>query len=75
MRTTLNLDDDILAELKQYAESRSMALGKAASDLVRKGISNPTPTRTKNGIVVFDIPADSPRITSEHVKKLESDLE
>ena len=52
-----------------------MALGKAASDLVRKGISNPTPTRTKNGIVVFDIPADSPRITSEHVKKLESDLE
>ena len=75
MRTTLNLDDDVLEILKEYAENRSVALGKAASELVRKGISTPTPTRMVNGFVVFDLPPDSPRITTERVKELESELE
>ena len=75
MRTTLNLDDDVLEILKEYAENRSVALGKAASELVRKGASTPTPTRMVNGFVVFDVPPDSPRITTERVKELESELE
>ncbi len=75
MRTTLNLDDDALEMVRQYSEARSVALGKAASELVRKGFSSPTPTRIVNGIVVFDIPPDSPRITTERVKELESELE
>lgn len=75
MRTTLNLDDDVLELLKEYAEKRSVALGRAASELVRKGFSTPTPTRIVNGLVVFDVPPDSPRITPERVKELESELE
>jgi hypothetical protein len=75
MRTTLNLDDDALDMVRQYSESRSVALGKAASELVRKGYSTPTPTRIVNGLVVFDVPPDSPRITTERVKELESDIE
>jgi len=75
MRTTLNLDDDVIEMVRRYSEARSVALGKAASELVRKGFSTPTPTRIVNGIVVFDVPADSPRITSERVKELESELE
>lgn len=74
MRTTLNLDDDALELLRQYSETRSVALGKAASELVRKGFHTPTPTRMVNGIMVFDVPPDNPRITSERVKELESDL-
>jgi len=75
MRTTLNLDDDVLELLRRYSQARSVALGKAASELVRKGFSSPTPTRIVNGIVVFDVPPDSPSITSERVKELESELE
>jgi len=76
MRTTLNLDDDALDLVRKYAEARSVALGKAASELVRKGSASPTPTRVVNGFVVFDIPPDSPKITAEKVKELlESDLE
>jgi hypothetical protein len=75
MRTTLNLDDDVLEMVRQYSEARSVALGKAASELVRKGFFSPTPTRIVNGIVVFDVPPDSPRITTERVKELESELE
>jgi hypothetical protein len=75
MRTTLNLDDDALKMVKQYSEARSVALGKAASELVRRGYSTPTPTRLVNGIVVFDVPPDSPKITTERVNELESELE
>ena len=75
MRTTLNLDDDVVAMVRQYSEARSLALGKGASELVRKGFTTPTPTRIVNGLVVFDLPPDSPRITSERVKQLQSEMD
>jgi hypothetical protein len=75
MRTTLSLDDDVFPVVRKYAESRSLALGKAVSELVRKGLAAPVPTRTVNGIQVFDLPPDSPRVTSRRVKELESELE
>jgi len=75
MRTTLNLDDDALDIVRRYSEARSVALGKAASELVRKGFASPTPTHLVNGVVVFDVPPDSPAITTERVKELESELE
>jgi hypothetical protein len=75
MRTTLNLDDDVLQILKEYAENRSVALGKAASELVRRGLSTSVSTRLVNGFVVFDVPPGGPRITTERVKQLESELE
>jgi hypothetical protein len=73
MRTTLNLEDDVFDLLRQYAESRALALGKAASELVRRGLEAPTPTRIVNGFVVFDVPADSSPITSKRVKQLETE--
>ena len=75
MRTALNLDDDALKILREYSETRSLALGKAASELVRRGAASPTPTRLVNGFVVFDIPPGGPKISSERVKELESELE
>jgi hypothetical protein len=75
MRTTLSLDDDVFQVVRRYAESRSLGLGKAVSELVRKGLAAPVPTRTVNGIQVFDLPPDSPRVTTKRVKELESELE
>jgi hypothetical protein len=74
MRTTLSLDDDVFQLARGYAESRSLALGKAVSELVRKGLRAPTPTRMVNGLLVFDVPRDE-RITSKRIKELESQLE
>jgi len=75
MRTTLSLDDDVLREVKVYAESRDIALGKAVSELVRRGLAAPLRTRLVNGFHVVDLPPDSPVVTSEHVRKLEDELE
>jgi len=78
MRTTLNLDDDALQLVRKYSQRRSLALGKAASELVRRGAATPTPTRVVNGFVIFDIQPDVQRgrkISSERVKELESEAE
>jgi hypothetical protein len=73
MRTTINLDDDVASMVKQYAESRSVGLGKAISDLVRRGIRAAHPTRAINGLLVFDLPPDSPRVDTRTVRELESE--
>ena len=75
MRTTLSLDDDVFRLARGYAESRRLALGKAVSELVRKGLSAPARTKTVNGVQVFDLPEESPSVTSERVRELESGLE
>src|SRR2546421_8573411 len=72
MRITLNLDDDVLTTARRYAKSRSISLGKAVSDLVRRGIAAPRPTRMVNGLVVLDLPSNSPEVTMETVKRLET---
>jgi len=70
MRTTVNLDDDVFELAKNYASNRSVAMGKALSELVRRGIGAPPKTRVVNGLVVFDLPEDGERVTSAKVKKL-----
>jgi hypothetical protein len=73
MRTTINLDDDIAPIVKQYAESRAVGLGKAISELVRRGIRAEHPTRMVNGLLVFDLPPNSPRVDTRTVRELESE--
>ncbi len=52
MRTTLAIDDDVLEEVKQYAAQRDISLGKAATDLIRRGISRPLSLKCIDGIYV-----------------------
>jgi hypothetical protein len=73
MRTTLSLDDEVLRLVKRYAESRSLRLGRAVSELVRRGLTIQRPTRTVNGLRVFDLPADSPRVTRKKIEEIDSD--
>jgi hypothetical protein len=72
MRTTLNLDDDVLPMVKLYAKKRALGISKAVSELVRRGIRAAHPTRLVNGILVVDLPPDSPKVTSKHVSDLEA---
>ncbi len=67
----MNLDDDVVPLVKQYAVSRSVALGKAISDLVRRGINAPLATRVVNGFYIADLPPDAPKVTTEHILALE----
>lgn len=75
MRTTLSLDDDLFPPVKTYAKSRDISVGKAVSELVRRGLHAPLQTRVVNGFHVVDLPAGSPAIAGDHVRKLEEELE
>jgi hypothetical protein len=75
MRTTLNLEDDVLEDVKRYAEERHVPLGRAVSDLVRRGLNAPYPTRVVNGWHVAVLPPDSPKVTAEGVRRLQDELE
>ncbi|MBX3744588.1 MAG: antitoxin [Verrucomicrobiae bacterium] len=73
MRTTLTLDDDILELAARQAKLRGVSLGKTVSDLLRKGLNASTPARDKGGLVVFDLPADSPKVTTDDVRRIETE--
>ncbi len=73
VRTTLNLDDDVFQAVSQRAKERGVALGKVISELVRRALETPTPTSEEAGLVVFRLPPDSPRVSSDLVRRLESE--
>jgi hypothetical protein len=75
MRTTLNLEDEVLRKVKDYAHHRSLSLGSAVSQLVRRGLGAQGATRTVNGLQVLDLPPDSPIVAAEHVRRLEGEEE
>jgi CTP:molybdopterin cytidylyltransferase MocA len=73
MRTTLSLDDDVLELAARQAKLRGISLGKSVSDLLRKGLNASTPAQDKGGLVVFQLPADSPKVTTEDVRRIEAE--
>lgn len=73
MRTTLTLDDDVVELATRQAKARGLSLGKVMSDLVRRGLSAPTPSTDKDGLVVFRLPADSPKVTTDDVRRIETE--
>ena len=73
MRTTLTLDDDVGEMAVRQAKARGVSLGKTVSDLVRRGLNAPTPSTDKGGLVVFRLPKDSPKVTTDDVRRIEAE--
>jgi hypothetical protein len=73
MRTTLNLDEDARRILLQYSQTRSLDLGKAASELMRRGVNAPVQMRMANGFCTVVLPKGGKKIMSERVKQLLED--
>ena len=73
MRTTLTLDDDILELAARQAKLRGVSLGKTVSDLMRRGLNAATPSQDKCGLVVFQLPKDSPKVTTDDVRRIEAE--
>ena len=70
VRTTLALDDDVLAAAKQHAESRRVSLGKAVSDLLRRAVAADCPTTKLNGLTVLDPGPRSALVSASTVRRL-----
>lgn len=69
MRTTLDIDDDVLHHLRTIARLERKALGRVVSDLVRRNLAPATrEIDEEKGFPVFRVPDDAPPITDELVR-------
>lgn len=55
--------------VQSYARSRRLSLGKAASDLIRRGARYQLAVRKENRFPVFNAPDDFPKITTPQVRE------
>ena len=53
MRTTLDLDEDLVQVARQLAAQRGVTMGQIVSALVRKSLEPKRPPKTRNGVPVF----------------------
>lgn len=74
MRTTINLEPDVLRAVKSLARERGTSLGAVISSLVREALRPPEHAAYDSGFPVFEVREGAPPITYEMVKSaLEDD--
>lgn len=76
MRTTLAIDDDVLAAAKEMAAKEQKSVGEVISALARNGMRPiNTRRRTRNGIPLLAVRSGAQRVTSELVRQLQEELQ
>ncbi len=75
MRTTLSIDDDVLATVKEMAAHQQKSIGEVLSNLARKALlpSN-APTEERNGIPLLNLREKAAPVTLELVNQLRDEL-
>ena len=74
MRTTLNIDDEILEAARSLAGERAVSVGAVLSELARRGLQRrPASHETRNGFPLFGVSRDSTPLTLERVKRHEDE--
>ncbi len=71
MRTTLEIDDDVLAAAKELAARQNTTAGKMISEMARRGIQSrhgKGSSKHRNGFEI--LPADKRVVTPDLVQKL-----
>ena len=53
MRTTLNLDEDLVQVAKQLARQRGTTAGQVISELARQALEPKSPPKVRNGVPLF----------------------
>jgi hypothetical protein len=68
MRTTLDLDDDVVAAARELATETRRSLGSVVSELARRGLT-PARVEAEGDVPVIRVPAGTPAITPEMVRR------
>ncbi|MFT4178709.1 MAG: hypothetical protein QM612_04495 [Thermomonas sp.] len=71
MRTTLQLDEDVLAAARALAARQGRTLGEVVSELARKGLAPAVAApRHRNGIRLMPVRADARPTTPQEINQL-----
>jgi hypothetical protein len=68
MRTTLDLDEDVVTAARELAAIEGRSLGTVISELARRGLT-PARIEAEDGLPVIRVPAGTPPITPEMVRR------
>ena len=75
MRTTLSIDDDVLAAAKGLASLQHKSVGEVISELTRQALRPKTPgSKARNGVPLLTVRAEATAVTPELVNKLRDEL-
>ena len=78
MRTTLVIDDDVLAAAKGLALRQRKTIGEVVSALARQALrpdSSKSPPTTRNGIQLLPLRSDAAPVTPELIAQLLDELQ
>lgn len=76
MRTTITIDDDVLAAARQYADARGLTIGEAISQLARATLTERARAGgIRNGIVLLPADPAGKAATLEDVNRLRDDAQ
>jgi hypothetical protein len=68
VRTTLDIDDDVIAAARELAADQRRSLGSVISELARRGLT-PAQVVVEGDLPVIRVPAGSGPITPEMVRR------
>jgi hypothetical protein len=75
MRTTLAIDDDVLAAARELASAERKSVGEVISALTRQALRPKAAVHaTRNGVPLLMVRPGAPRVTSELVRQLQEEL-
>jgi hypothetical protein len=75
MRTTLDIDPDVLEAAREIAATEGKPMGKVVSALARRGLAPERSTgKVRNGVPLLARPVGTPPLTMRQVNRLR-DLE
>lgn len=70
MRTTLDIEDDVLLAAREIARQRGLSMGKVVSNLIRQALTRKTDSTTRHGVPLFPVRQDAGVVTLELVNQL-----
>ena len=71
MRTTLNIDDDVLRAVRELSSLSGRTLGEVLSDLARAALTRKAHEKAiRNGVPLLDSTPDAGVVTSEDIARL-----
>ena len=74
MRTTLAIDDDVLAAAKGLARQHRKTIGEVVSDLARQSLRRPMAQRERNGVPLLPVSSTKAIVTLEIVNALRDEM-
>ena len=75
MRTTLTIDDDVLAAAKGLAERQRISVGEVISALARQALRPSTlPAKTRNGVLILALREPAAPVNLQLVNELRDEV-